>query len=111
MTESLITVAIWIPAVLALAGYIAARRRLPPSRGLLAFDMVVVSVDVLVCAGFFWREITGHISESVWADERLWFPWIVPLWVDLISVPLLVLGATVRYFLFSPARQEATRAA
>ena len=111
MTESAITVAIWIPAVLALAGYIAARRRLPRSRSLLAVDVIVVLVDIFICAGFFWREITGHISELVWADERTWFPWIVPLWIDLISVPLLLVGATVRYFLFAPAQQEATRAA
>jgi hypothetical protein len=111
MIESLITVAIWVPAILALGGYILARRRLPQSRALLAFDIAVVFIDILICAGFFWREITGNISEMIWADERLWFPWIVPLWVDLISVPLFLLGATVRYFLFSPARQEATRAA
>lgn len=111
MTESAITVAIWVPTVLALAGYVAARRWVAPSRGLLIFDVAVVLVDGVVCAAFFWREITGHVSEAIWADERLLFPWIVPLMVGLISVPLLLFAAVFRHLVFSSARPEARRAA
>jgi hypothetical protein len=111
MTNFLITVLFWMPAILALIAYLVTRRRLQRLRSLFVFDSLVIALDVAICVWFFWREITGHIDPAIWADERTWFPLLVPLWTGLISVPLLILAAMIRYFLFSYAPPEATRAA
>ena len=99
--SSLITLAIWMPSLLALFGYIATRRRLPSSRGLLAFDCGVFAIDILVCLGVFWRELTGLTPERNLLEQQLFLPLSLPIGVDIISVPLLLLAACFRVCLFS----------
>jgi hypothetical protein len=110
MNESLITVLLWMPAMLALAAYLVTRRRLTRSRFLALFDCSTVALNVAICVFLFWREITGHIDPAVWGDERLLFLWLVPLWTSIITVPLLLFAAIVRSLVFSHASLGATRA-
>jgi hypothetical protein len=110
MNESLITVLLWMPAIFALAAYLVTRRRLTRSRSMVLFDCFTVALDVSICAFLFWREITGHIDPAVWGDERLLFPWLVPLWASIITVPFLLFAAIVRYLVFSHASLDTTRA-
>jgi len=89
MLEYLVLIALWCPFPLVIVGYLFLRRGLPASRGLLLFDIVMLLLGVLLPVAFFWREITGHIAEDLWLDERQLMGILVPVWAIVIAVPFL----------------------
>jgi hypothetical protein len=111
MSEYLILVSFWIPLMAAVAVYIFTRRILPRSLGLFAFDCAVLSVDAFLCVAFWWREITGRISQDVWLDEYGFMALLVPMWATVISAPLLLVAGVIRRRLFSTVSGHATQAA
>jgi hypothetical protein len=110
MSDYVILVVFWLVPPLAVAAYLFTRRLLPHSRSLLMFDSAVLCFIALVCVGFWWREIAGHISEEIWIDEHGFMALLVPMWTSIIAVPLLLLAAAVRLFFFSKAQSGAKRA-
>ena len=110
MSDYVILVVVWLVPPLTVAAYLFARRLLPPSRSLFMFDSAVLCLGALLCVGFWWREITGHISQDIWLDERGFILLLVPMWTSIISVPLLLVAALIRLFIFSKADSHATRA-
>ena len=110
MSDYVILVAFWLVPPLAVAAYLFMRRRLPHSRSLFMFDSAVLCVVAVLCVGFWWREITGHISQDIWLDEYGFMLLLVPMWSSIISVPLLLVAAVIRGVIFSKAQSHATRA-
>jgi len=110
MTDYIAPVAVWLIPLLAVAGYLFTRRLLPHSRSLLMFDCAALFLVGSVCIAFWWREITGHISQDVWLDERGFVALLVPMWTSIIAVPSLLFAAAIRFFIFSRASSDATRA-
>ena len=110
MSDYVLVVVVWLVPPLAVAAYLFTRRLLPHSCSLFMFDSAVLCLVALLCVGFWWREITGHISEDIWLDEYGFMTLLVPMWTSIISVPCLVLAAAVRLFIFSKAQSDATRA-
>lgn len=110
MLDYLVYVAICCPLPLVIAGYLFLRRGIPKSRGLLLFDIAVVMIGFFLPAAFFWREITGHISEDVWLDERGMMGLLVPIWYAIIGVPFFMVAAALRFRIFSARDIEATHA-
>jgi hypothetical protein len=60
----------------------------------------------MLCVAFFWREITGHISEDVWLDERPWMGILVPLYSFMIGGVFFVIAAGIRDRIFSRPTSE-----
>jgi membrane protein YqaA with SNARE-associated domain len=111
MLDYLVYIAICCPLPLVIAGYLFMRRALPRSRGLLLFDIMAVLLGLLLPAAFFWREITGHISEDVWLEERQMIGLLVPVWFAIIGVPFFMVAAALRFRFFSKPDVESTHMA
>jgi hypothetical protein len=109
MSDYVILVVFWLVPLLAIAAYLFTRRLLRHSRSLFLFDSAVLCLVALLCVGFWWREITGHISKDIWLDEYEFMALLVPMWTSIISVPFLLLAAAVRLFIFSKAQSDGTR--
>lgn len=103
MGEYVIPIAAWFVPSLAVAGYLWARRAVRRSLSLLVFDSAALGFVGLLCVAFWWREITGHVSRDVWLDEQGFLALLVPVWTSIISVPLLLVAAAVRIFVFGRA--------
>src|SRR3954467_5650896 len=110
MSGYVITIGLWLIPVLGVAAYLITRAGLAHSRSLLIFDSVVLTLLAILCVGFWWREITGHISKDIWLDEYGFMLILVPMWTSIISVPLLVIAAVIRGVIFSTAQGDGTRA-
>lgn len=102
----LIIAAFWLIPVLALAGYFFTRRGLRRSRYLLAFDLFVLVFGAVAFRIAFSTAFTRTPSY----EERLVGYYTLPLAISLIFVPLLLIAAVVRYFIFSKSPAEATHA-
>jgi hypothetical protein len=110
MSDYIVPIAVWLIPLLAVAGYLFTRRILPRSRSVFMFDCAALFLVGSSCIAFWWREITGHISQDIWLDERGFMLLLVPMWTSIISVPLLVVAAVVRGLVFSRDQSDATRA-
>ena len=110
MSDYIAIAAFWLVPFLAVGAYLFTGRLFPRSRSLLVFDSVALLLIALLCVGVWWREITGHISADIWADERGFMLVLVPMWTSIISVPLLLIAALARLVIFSRPHSDATRA-
>jgi hypothetical protein len=110
MSDYIAPVAVWLIPLLAVAGYLFTRRLLPRSRSVFMFDSAALFFVGSLCIVFWWREITGHIPQDIWLDERGFMLLLVPMWTSIISVPLLLVAAVVRGLVFSRTQSDATRA-
>ena len=110
MLNAVVLVLLWCPLPLAIAGYLFTRRGLTQTRALLIFDLVAIAFGILLCVTFFWRELTGHISEDAWLDERPWMGLLAPMYVAVISILFFMVAVTVRKRIFSKPPSDATHA-
>jgi hypothetical protein len=99
----------WLLIPISVAAYLLSRRSYPRSHTLLVFDAFAVLAGAGLCVAFFWREITGHISQDIWLDEREFMPILVPMYSAGILILFFLLAATVRHFIFSSAHSHASR--
>jgi hypothetical protein len=110
MSDYIATAAFWLVPFLAVGAYLFTHRLFPSSRSLLVFDSAVLFLVPLLCGGFCWREITGHISTDIWVDERGFMLILVPMWTSIIAVPLLLMAALARLVIFARPHSDSTRA-
>ncbi|MEY2555158.1 MAG: hypothetical protein QOF93_302 [Verrucomicrobiota bacterium] len=101
MKDYLVLISFWILLSAAVLIYIFTRRSLLRSRALLAFDCAILFLDAFLCVAFWWREISGHISQDVWLDEYGFLGLLVPMYATFISLPFLLIAGLVRRRIFS----------
>ena len=110
MLNAIVLVLLWCWLPLAIVGYLFTRRGLTHCRALFIFDSVAIPFGMFLCVAFFWREITGHISEDAWLDERPWMGLLAPIYVAVISILFFMVAATIRKRIFSKPQSDVTRA-
>jgi hypothetical protein len=100
----------FIPLFVGIAVYIWLGRRSRPSLWSALFDGAILMIAAMLSIGFWWREITGRVSQEIWLDEHGMLGVLIPMWVTAIFAPVLIAGAVLRHFLFSRVSGDASRA-
>ena len=109
MADYLVMAGFFLPLTVGLAAYVYTRRWYQRSRLLLGFDIIVIALALVLSLAFWWREITGHISQEIWLDEYGMLGVLIPMWVTAISASVLIVGALVRHFVFAKVINDPKR--
>ena len=108
MADYVVMAGFFLPLLGAVAAYMYTRRRFFCCRSLLLFDISVLALAAVLSIAFWWREITGRVSQDIWLDEHGFLAVVIPMWFSAISIPILFFRAFLRKILFSSTPPNAT---
>ncbi|MEP6821631.1 MAG: hypothetical protein ABI946_04700 [Chthoniobacterales bacterium] len=93
-----------LPFLGAVVGYLVLRSRRVP----IWFDILVIAAAAAFPAVILFRPQLVAVDQQDLLELRDMAGVLVPFWAVVIGIPILFLGALVRFFLFSRTRSHAT---
>jgi hypothetical protein len=92
-----------LPFVGAVLAYLFLRRHAP-----VWFDALVIIVSAAFpCIIWFWPQLVAVDAQDLLEIQDMTGV-LVPFWATVLGIPILFIGALLRFFLFTRARSHAT---
>ena len=101
------TLLVWLPFALLMLAYLCSWPRRASWLQVLCFDGPVVLVLLLTPAVWFLRPEWFAVNEADLLESRPWVPLLAPLWSTIYAIPIVIVAAVARYFLFRRATPTA----